>query len=626
MTGGCVIYEFGEFRLDVAQRLLQLKAGGRPLPLTAKAFETLLYFLEHPGELLEKSRLMKALWPDMVVEDNNLNQNVSLLRRVLGECPGEHRFIVTVPGRGYRFVAEVRSLNDAGRRAAVSTEPRTEVYSRTAIAVLPFVNLTDDPATEHLGDSLAEELINTLVRVRWFRVPARTSSFAYRGMNLDVRQIARELDVGAVLEGSIRATGEGFRFTAQLIDGQHGHHIWSESYDRGREALSQIQDELTVAIVDALAGHFVLGTTARKVPTRDLAAFHLYLAAMSLRGQPTEHNLGAAIDLLARATVRDPEFARAWYAVAEARAFGATSGICSEELLEDAERDATRALALDPCLSSAHGVLGVLRAGRACWIEAEAEFSRARALVARNPETLVCHAAYVSRQVGHRRRALQETQAAYELAPASPALTFQVGLQRLLHGDDARAVRWINAAIANGYPTTLRAVSEGRALLAMREKRFSDAAEVLVETLSPASRAAGGFEAILAFYGALSEPASAAAAVTRLQDWLHKLGTRDLDRVTAQRSMIWFTLLGALDVAHALAERTLERWAASGILGCGWGILWITEMHEFRSHMRFQEVVSRLRLREYWDQYGPPDGYALREGALVAAPESGSIG
>lgn len=106
-TSARIVYEFGDVRLDAAQRLLRSRANGEPLPLTAKAFEILLYLVQHRGELVDKATLMKAIWPNVVVEENNLNQNISALRRVLGEKPGEHRFIVTEPGRGYRFVAEV---------------------------------------------------------------------------------------------------------------------------------------------------------------------------------------------------------------------------------------------------------------------------------------------------------------------------------------------------------------------------------------------------------------------------------------------------------------------------------------------------------------------------------------
>jgi TolB-like protein len=344
MTASSPVYEFGDFRLDVAQRLLLIKTGARPLPLTSRAFETLLYLVEHRGELLDKATLMNAIWPNVIVEENSLNQNISLLRRVLGECPGEYRFIVTVPGRGYRFIAPVRTLEELpGGNMTVASEhlqPRTGALARTRIAVLPFTNLTGDPSQDCFGDAIAEELINTLVQVRWFKVASRTSTFAFKGRNVDVRQIARDLDVEAVLEGSLRAVAQSIRITAQLVDGQTDHHSWSETYERGREDLSKVQDEVTVAVVDALAGHFVMGTAKRKTPTRDLGAYQLYLQAMALRAQPTEHNLRTAMQLLERALVRDPDFARAWYALSETRAHSAATGDCNMTLLRDVESDA----------------------------------------------------------------------------------------------------------------------------------------------------------------------------------------------------------------------------------------------------------------------------------------------
>src|SRR5688572_9537224 len=198
MAAGRCTYEFGDFRLDAAQRVLLLKSGARALPLTSRAFDTLLYLVEHPGQLLSKATLMKAVWPDVVVEENSLNQNISLLRRVLGESPGEYHFIVTVPGRGYRFVAEVRTINESTDEAphnghaptTVETlRPKALVHARTPIAILPFANLSGDPATAYLGEAMAEELINTFARVLWFEVVARTSAFEFKDRNLDVRKI-----------------------------------------------------------------------------------------------------------------------------------------------------------------------------------------------------------------------------------------------------------------------------------------------------------------------------------------------------------------------------------------------------------------------------------------------------
>jgi TolB-like protein len=606
------IYEFGEFHLDVARRLLMPKTGGRPLPLTAKAFDTLLYLVEHPGELLDKSSLMQAIWPDVVVEENNLNQNISLLRRTLGECPGEHRFIVTVPGWGYRFVAPVHTVGETARTAVASAEPLPESRTRTAIAVLPFVDLTGDAANAQLGNSVAEELINTLVRLRWFTVPARTSCFAYQGANADARQIARQLDVDAVLEGSIQTAGRGIRITARLVDGRLGHHLWSESYDRADECRARLRDELTIAIVDALAGHFILGTTARTPPTRDLEAFHLYLRAIAHRNQPTERNLRAAIDFLERATARDEKFARAWYAIAEARTFAAANGLGGGDSLELAERDARHSLSLDGTVAGAHGILGAIRAFRAKWIDAEAEFSDARALLSRNPETLVYHAMYIARQVGHRRQALQEAQLAYDMAPASAALALQVGVQRLLNGDTPGARRWIDVALTNGYPSALGIVREARALLAARERRSTEAIHELAEGLSARMRAGGGFEVIQSFHDALDNASRRKPAIIRLQGWLNTLGVGNVDRLTLQRSMIWLTLLGAVDAAHDLGARTVDSLMSSAMPGCGWGILWIDEMRAFRASERFHALTLRLGLHEYWRQYGPPDGDAIQ--------------
>jgi adenylate cyclase len=625
MAAGQFTYEFGDFRLDAARRLLLLKSGARALPLTSRAFDTLLYLVEHPGKLLTKATLMSAIWPEVVVEENSLNQNISLLRRVLGESPGEYRFIVTVPGRGYRFIAEVRTINESpdesSRSAAIpnasdTARPRAGVHGRIPLAILPFTDLTGDPATRYFGETMAEELINTFARVRWFEVASRTSTFAFKDRNVDVRKIARELDVEAMLEGSIRRVGERIRVTAQLVDGRTGHHLWSESYERACDDLSGVQDELAVAIVDATAGHFVMGTSRRKTPTRDLHAYHLYLEAMALRAQPTEDNLETAIQILDRALVRDPDFARAWYAIAEARAHLAANDRCTLSMLSHAERDARHALALDPSIARAHGVLGLIDACRGRWIEAETEIRRALSLVARNPEALVFHAIYVARQAGHQRKALAELQLAYDLAPASPALALHLGAQKLLDGEGPEACQWIDLAVANGYPKSLVAVREVRAQLAMRDGHFEEAAQELTETLSSSSRAAGGFEAIQSFYRAQSDPSRSDRAITALQAWQAKLQPEDLDCSVGQRLIVWFTMLRAIEAAHDVAQRTVERFASHGTIGNGWGILWTKEMQEFRDSPRFQHLISRLGLFDYWRQYGPPDNCVLRGGLL----------
>ena len=200
------VYEFGDFRLLAAQRRLTARSDGRQIELTQKAFEALLYLVQRPGEPLDKAALMAAVWPSVVVEENNLNQVISALRRALGDGGTGKRFILTIPGRGYQFVAPVLRVPN---ETAAAPAAKPAAATRKSVAVLPFVNLTGDPAKEYFGDGMAEELIHILARIPGLKVPSRTSSFSYKGRNVDVREIARDLDVTVVLEGSVRSAENG---------------------------------------------------------------------------------------------------------------------------------------------------------------------------------------------------------------------------------------------------------------------------------------------------------------------------------------------------------------------------------------------------------------------------------
>ena len=166
--------------------------------------------------------------------------------------------------------------------------------------MLPFANLTGDPGKEYFSDGMAEELIHTLAHLPGLRVPARTSSFAYKGRNIDVRQIARDLQVAAVLEGSVRSAGKRIRVTAQLIDAESGYHIWSQNYDRKFEDLFELQDALATEIVRALRSHLgsdLSGALPHVPPTRDIDAYHLYLRSLELADNPIVNMPRAAQDL-----------------------------------------------------------------------------------------------------------------------------------------------------------------------------------------------------------------------------------------------------------------------------------------------------------------------------------------
>jgi TolB-like protein len=228
------IYEFAEFRVDVSKRLVT--KGGNPIPLTPKVFDTLVYLVRHGGTVIEKDELMREIWPDAVVEENNLTQNVSTLRQALGEAGGDRRYIVTVPGRGYRFAARVR-----GSAAAIGAAAS---QGSSAIAVLPFVNMSADPENEYFCDGLAEELINALSKIEELKVAARTSAFTFKGRDARVADIGQVLGVNVILEGSVRRSGDRLRVTAQLIDVSSGYHLWSERYDREMRDVFAMQDDI----------------------------------------------------------------------------------------------------------------------------------------------------------------------------------------------------------------------------------------------------------------------------------------------------------------------------------------------------------------------------------------------
>jgi adenylate cyclase len=368
------IYEFGDFQVDSGKRLL-LGAHGRLLPLTPKAFDTLLYLVQHPDAVLEKEMLMKAIWPDTAVEENNLNQSISALRRVLGEKRAEHRYIVTVPGRGYRFVCQVRVAREA-------QPARRDLAAGASIAVLPFVNLSADADNEYFCDGLAEELINMLSKLGRVRVAARTSAFSFKDKRADVREIGQKLNVSTVLEGSVRKSGGRLRITAQLIDAADGYHVWSERYDRKVKMndIFNVQDEITLAVVRALKVN-LLGeekSAVLKHHTENTEAYVLYLKGQYYRWKTAPEEFKKCRECFQRAVDLDPSFALGYVGLNSFYGYGSAWGILSpKENWPKAKAALERALELEPLLPEAHlSLAAYMLVCERNWAGAEKEIER----------------------------------------------------------------------------------------------------------------------------------------------------------------------------------------------------------------------------------------------------------
>jgi len=450
------IFEFGGFTLDRARRTLR-DADGRPVTVTAKAFDALVYLVEHRGELVERSALLDALWPNTVVEGNNLNQAVAALRRTLGDG-----FIATITGRGYQFVADVREIRYSTDQPAApprrpgtrrvrrnwaassivvaliaagyvyvapdrTVRPRVDVQAAldlpggkpaapNSLAVLPFVDLSADRDQSYFAEGLAEELINRLSRIEPLQVTPRTSSFVFRGSTVGVAEIAAALGVTHVLEGSVAKDGESLRVRVQLVDAAVHHNVWSESFDRRIDDVFPIQEEIAAAVAEALRGP--LGVDERvsaSGSTSNLDAYELYLAAKSNQVFMRDR-VSRGLDQIDRSLELDPNFALAW--AQKSRLLNQLHVLILEprggETQIAAEQAARRALELSPELGTAHAALAAALFAKGDRVGAEREYRRAFALGDRGDLEVY---GLLLLSVGHLERARQYLMAARERDP-----------------------------------------------------------------------------------------------------------------------------------------------------------------------------------------------------------------
>ncbi|PST24099.1 tetratricopeptide repeat protein [Mesorhizobium plurifarium] len=357
-------FAFGPFVLDPgAGTLLR---NGDPVAVGYRGLKLLAALVGRPGEILGKAELMDAAWPGRAVEEGNLTVQIAQLRKLLGPAGGE--WISTVPRVGYRFTGAVE------RPGRTKREP-LPLPSNPSIAVLPFVNFSNDPEEESFVDGLTEDLITDLSRTSGLFVIARNSAFAYKGKARDVREIAEELGVRYLLEGSARRASGRVRINAQLVDAVRGDHLWAERFDRSLEDIFAVQDEVTGKIVDALLGR-LRAPPPRNRP-KNLEAYDLCVRARKLIDDSPQTAREAHL-MLTRAVSLDPEYAEAyrWLAMNHWMRW-VHWGEPIEPNRSIALELARRAVAIDPNDAGCHWVLANLLAYERSFDEADAEFAKA---------------------------------------------------------------------------------------------------------------------------------------------------------------------------------------------------------------------------------------------------------
>ena len=490
------LYEFGDFRLDTAKRVLR-RLDGTTVPVTPRVFETLLYMVEHHDTVLDKERLMEAVWPDSIVEENNLSQNISTLRRIFGETPGSHSYIVTVPGRGYRFVAEVSDRTGNGsanvngeqgtgpalaenRTEAATVKGRRRLPGKTggtlavavlgvialtaaflargpsvrwpekhkiakappapssgattdtvrSIAVLPFENLSGYPENAYFTDGIQEEILMRLAKIADLKVVSRTSTVRYKRSPENLREIATQLGVANVLEGSVQRTADRVHVNVQLIKAASDTHLWAEAYDRKLTDIFAVESDIAKTIADTLQAKLT-GSEQNAIaaqPTENTEAYQLYLRGRYLWNRRTGENLQKALAYFEEAAEKDPHYALAYAGIADSCVLiPIYAAGTPQDYLPRARASAQKAVELDDTLAEAHTSLAYVFFYDFENAQSVKEFERAISL---NPNYAMAHLWYglgPLSAMGEFERAIAEEKRALELDPISPIINADLG-------------------------------------------------------------------------------------------------------------------------------------------------------------------------------------------------------
>ena len=463
------LWSFANCEFDELGR--KLRVNGNSIELEPKPMEVLLYLLHHPGEVASKETLLDTVWPGLMVGDGSLATAVSKLRKAIGD--DDSLIVQTVPRVGYRLGVPVRALSTdtAVQRLEPITDHLTDETASqrhrtwravaivatliliaaaaaiswkyffsagkgapsgaqvTSIAVLPIVNMSGDPTQDFLADGMTEELITELSQVHALRVISRTTVMQYKSARKPLPEIARQLRVDLVLEGSVLRSGNRVRVTAQLIQAENDSHLWAESYDRDFQDILNLQKELAHQITRQV--RVTLSPSEEKQLTTSATvnpqAHELYLEGRYFWNQRTKEALNRAASYFQQASVADPNYAQAYAGLAdtyvELVAFG---NIDPVKGISEAQAAAKKAIALNDSVAEAHAALGYLIAAGWDWKGSEKEFQRALEI---NPgyNVALYQSGFLQSLYGHHDEAIRLARKALDTDPLSPIVLYRAG-------------------------------------------------------------------------------------------------------------------------------------------------------------------------------------------------------
>jgi TolB-like protein len=477
-----VQFLFADYTLDADRR--ELHCGTQRVTVEPQVLDLLIHLLQNRNRVVSKDDLIASVWGGRIVSDGTLISRTYAARKAIGDTGQDQRLIRTIPRKGLRFVGEVRTqTNEAETVASASKQnlrPSPSTSDRPAIAVLPFTNMSDDPEQGYFADGISEDIIAALSRLRWFQVIARNSSFAYKDQAVHLKQVAADLGVGYVLEGSVRKAGHRVRITAQLNDVSTGSHIWAERYDRSIDDVFAVQDEITEAIVASIEPQLYAAEDfhAKRKPPDNMGAWELVMRALSHFWRVTQADNDIAQSLLEKAIAIDPHFGQALGVLAASQTLGAYMGWADMlTTVPAAERAALAAIEADREDPWAHHALGCAYLLTRRFDESLAEFASALRL---NPNFALAQAiqGLTLAFCGRWREADEAARRALRLSPRDPlsALYYGVAAYAQFVGrnyNDALQLAQAAVRLRSDYVGALRLLAASAAMAGQTEAAAS---------------------------------------------------------------------------------------------------------------------------------------------------------
>ena len=637
-------YRIGDLLLDAGTQ--EVTRNGATVSVPRLSFKLLLSLARHAPNVVSTKKLEEEVWSGLIVDRGTINKRVLLLRKSLGEDKGEGPYVTVIRGSGYRLDVQVERIGSSPEKAdpqepasqpwyqrssgtirtisywllgivAIlalykgfqntvpdSTAPRTAVdsatsqqpavvYSRQSVAVLPFVDLSDGKNHQYLGDGVAEEVINLLAGMDGLEVAARTSSFSFRGTSLTAMEIAGELRVGTILEGSIRHEGNLIRVTAQLIDTQSGYHIWSENYDRTFDQVFAVQDDIAFNIAQALK--LTLDESDKpdsgKNTTANFEAFSQYLKGRKLLNERIHlrsKGLRQALVYFDKAVELDPLFARAHAGTAAVYSLLTSYDptLDQQAYFELAEASANFALEIDPGSAEAMSVLAWIHADRGEIEQAVALFDQIR--LAGSMDSNVIHwQAMLHLRLGYFDELVPELTAAYRRDPLNEHIGWSLATAYGFSGQPEKAKEILQTL--QGF--TYRDYNLG--LAAIYGRNYERARELLRGV-----RLRSGILPVVyadMLVDALEDPNGPDECARMLVSASRQ---DDLDELVAFEALLILGSPRAFELG--IDPFTIAKTQILAQVWNNWGV-------ELRQDPRFKEWVKNLGYVDFWRKYGWPD-------------------